>query len=70
MKGIKEISEAGGGVGTRARVEGIAAIGPRCESGMSEQGCETRGARETRETSEWGRASDYQKGELHGQRTC
>ena len=29
---------------------------------MSEQGCKTRGARETRETSERGRASGYQKG--------
>ena len=52
------IGEAGGGVGTRARTEGVAAIGPRCESGTSEQGCETRGARETRETSERGRARD------------
>ena len=27
-------------------------VGPRCESEQGEQGCETRGARETRETSE------------------
>ena len=58
LKENKEISEAGGGVGTRARAEGVAAIGPRCESGTSEQGCEARGARETRETSERGRARD------------
>ena len=56
MKGNKEISEAGGGVSTRARAEGIAVIGPKCEGGRNEQGRETR---EARETSEWGRASDY-----------
>ena len=37
-------------------------IGPRCESGTSEQGCETRRARETRETSERGRASGTKRG--------
>ena len=54
----------------RERGRRVLAIRPRCESGMSEQGCETCGARETRETNERGRVSDYQKGELHGQRTC
>ena len=66
MKGNKEISEAGGGVGTRARAEGIAGIGPRCESEQGEQGCETREARETRETSERGRASDTKRGSCTG----
>ena len=40
-------------------------IGPRCEGGRNEQGCETRGARETRETSEW-RASDTKRGSCTG----
>jgi hypothetical protein len=61
LKGNKEISEAGGGVGTRAGAEGVAAIRPRCESGRSEQGCETRRARETHETSERGCARDTKK---------
>ena len=65
MKGNKEISEARGGVGMRARAEGITVIGPRCESEQGEQGCETRGACETRETSE-GRASDTKKGSCTG----
>ena len=49
----------------RARAEGITVIGPRCESEQGEQGCETRGACETRETSE-GRASDTKKGSCTG----
>ena len=47
------IGKAGGGVGTRVRTEGVAAIGPRCESGTSEQGCKTRGhVRHVRQVSE------------------
>ena len=52
MRKTKKTSEARGGVGTRARAEGIMVIGPRCESGRSEQGCETCRAHETHETSE------------------
>ena len=62
LKGNKETSEEGGGIGTRARAEGIAAIGPRCESGTSGRGCEARGARATRETSERGRAINTEGG--------
>ena len=55
VSGNKEISEAGGGVGTRARARGVVAIGPRREGSMSNGlGCETREARETRETGERG----------------
>ena len=36
LKGTKGISKAGGGIGTRARAEGLAAIRPRCEGSMSE----------------------------------
>ena len=70
LKGNKEISEAGGGVGTRVRAEGVAAIGLRCERGRSKQGCETCGACETHEASERGHARDTKREELHGQRTC
>ena len=46
LKENKETSEAGSGVGTRARAEGVVAIGPRCEGSTSE-GAGKRGARST-----------------------